>query len=62
MWSLIFTEKTFADNPKTTKFTKVFSLVCFPLYGISISSTLIINYTDSNYANHIPNTKSARFK
>ena len=23
---------------------------------------LVINYTDSNYANHIPNTKSARFK
>ena len=27
-------EKTFTDSPKTTKFTKVFYLESFPLYGI----------------------------
>ena len=27
-------EKTFADRHKTAKFTKVFSLESFPLYGI----------------------------
>ena len=29
-------EKTFADSPKTTKFTKIFSLESFPLYGIHL--------------------------
>ena len=30
-----FTEKTFTNNHKTVKFTKVFSLERFTLYGIS---------------------------
>ena len=29
-----FTEKTFANRHKTMKFTQVFSLESFPLYGI----------------------------
>ena len=30
----IFVDKTFANSDKTAKFTKVFSLESFPLYGI----------------------------
>ena len=33
VWPSIFTEKTFTDRPKTSKF--IFSLESFPLYGIS---------------------------
>ena len=29
-----FVEKTFVDGSQTSKFTKVFSLESFPLYGI----------------------------
>ena len=31
--ALLFAEKTFADSPKTTKFTNVFSHESFPLYS-----------------------------
>ena len=29
-----FSETTFVDNYKTTKFAKIFSLESFPLYGV----------------------------
>ena len=35
-----FVEKTLANGYKTTKFTKVFSLESFPLYG-----TLLMRYS-----------------
>jgi len=36
-----FAEKTFANSHKTVKFTKVFSLESFPLYGIDLDVTKI---------------------
>ena len=36
-----FVEKTFANNHKTVKFVKVFSLESFPLYSILCSSSIL---------------------
>ena len=40
-----FVEKTFAGGSKTAKFVKVFSLECFPLYGICICMCIAIGST-----------------
>ena len=37
-----FAEKTFANTHKTAKFTKLFSLESFPLYGILCAAVLVI--------------------
>ena len=37
-----FAEKTFTNSHKTAKFTKVFYLESFPLYGISVVSIISV--------------------